>query len=135
MLNRLQSREETFFKEGGVDVAESEEREQLLEVVRHAYIFNFVHALVLNTQSSVLRYSFRFSATTGIFSTTLARRCEKAWIRLESFSSCLTKRQIEDRFAFVGCMYRHFMIIIVVGGGQREDQGDCAVEQTENNKG
>ena len=95
MLNRLQSREETFFKEGGVDVAESEEREQLLEVVRHAYIFNFVHALVLNTQSSVLRYSFRFSATTGIFSTTLARRCEKAWIRLESFSSCLTKRQIE----------------------------------------
>ena len=48
MLNRLQSREETFFKEGGVDVAESEEREQLLEVVRHAYTFNFVRALVLN---------------------------------------------------------------------------------------
>ena len=48
MLIRLQSREETFFKEGGVDVAESEEREQLLEVVRHAYIFNFVLALVLN---------------------------------------------------------------------------------------
>ena len=34
MLNRLQSREETFFKEGGVDVPENEEREQLLEV-RH----------------------------------------------------------------------------------------------------
>ena len=33
MLNRLQSREETFFKEGGVDVPENEEREQLLEVV------------------------------------------------------------------------------------------------------
>ena len=32
MLNRLQSREETFFKEGGVDVPENEEREQLLEV-------------------------------------------------------------------------------------------------------
>ena len=48
MLNRLQSREETFFKEGGVDVPENEEREQLLEVVRHAYIFNFVLALVLN---------------------------------------------------------------------------------------
>ena len=31
-------------------------------------------------------------------------------------------------------MYRHFLIIIA-GGGQREDQGDCAVEQTENNKG
>ena len=48
MLIRLQSREETFFKEGGVDVPENEEREQLLEVVRHAYIFNFVLALVLN---------------------------------------------------------------------------------------
>ena len=47
MLNRLQSREETFFKEGGVDFPENEEREQLLEV-RHAYIFNFVLALVLN---------------------------------------------------------------------------------------
>ena len=47
MLNRLQSREETFFKEGGVDVPENEEREQLLEV-RHPYIFNFVLALVLN---------------------------------------------------------------------------------------
>ena len=45
MLHRRQSREETFFKEGGVDVVESEEREQLLEVVRHAYI---VRALVLN---------------------------------------------------------------------------------------
>ena len=52
MLIRLQSREETLFKEGGVDVAESEEREQLLEVVRHAYIFNFVLALVLNIVSS-----------------------------------------------------------------------------------
>ena len=48
MLNRLQSREETFFKEGGVDVPENEEREQLLEVVRHAYIFNYVLVLVLN---------------------------------------------------------------------------------------
>ena len=47
MLNRLQSREETFFKEGGVDVPENEEREQLLEVVRHAYNFNFVLVLVL----------------------------------------------------------------------------------------
>ena len=52
MLNRLQSREETFFKEGGVDVPENKEREQLLEVVRHAYIFNFVLALVLNIVSS-----------------------------------------------------------------------------------
>ena len=73
MLNRIQSREETFFKEGGVDVPENEEREQLLEVW-YAYIFNFVLALVLNILSLVLRYSFRFSATTGIFSTTLARR-------------------------------------------------------------
>ena len=49
MLNRLQSREETFFKEGGVDLPENEEREQLLEVRnRHAYIFNFVLALVLS---------------------------------------------------------------------------------------
>ena len=47
----------------------------------------------------------------------------------------MTKRQIEDRFAFVGCMYRHLMIIIVVGGGQREDQGDCPVEQVEDHKG
>ena len=47
MLNRLQSREETFFKEGGVDVPENEEREQLLEV-RHPYIFNFVLALFFN---------------------------------------------------------------------------------------
>ena len=47
MLLRLQSREETFFKEGGVDVPENEEREQLLEVVS-MLIFSILFLLVLN---------------------------------------------------------------------------------------
>ena len=46
MLNRLQSREETFFKEGGVDVPENEEREQLLEVVSIPLICHGSHGYI-----------------------------------------------------------------------------------------